>query len=324
MLSFQHAKSDMLKVNRGDDEWTEDGDEEINPEEESQEMAIEALCTGTTCTQPATGLLQIRAGYDDGFRTKVGGDAEAKAYIEATLPHVQVSYCHASLGTKIVVQRIGDIKYYSGRSLQATGEKLQEMWDTTAAELQGADLMMYMGYDTDYYGTVGIAWGKVVCNHDGYNKYKESINEWRKTHAEAGHVVAHEIGHNIGMDHDFSDAHKAQGCDGTGIMSYGDPPNQWSKCSKSDFVAHYTANKNNWCMDEAPKACDGTTTDFTTTTTTTTTPAPSCVQGWIKDYWCDDVNNNAACGFDGGDCCTTTNPNPNWSFYCKDCTHNCQ
>ncbi len=62
------------------------------------------------------------------------------------------------------------------------------MWDTTVADLGGADLMMYMAYDSDYYGTVGIAWGKVVCNSAGYNKYKESINEWRKTHAEAGHV----------------------------------------------------------------------------------------------------------------------------------------
>ena len=51
-----------------------------------------------------------------------------------------------------------------------------------------ADLMMYMGYDTSYWGTIGIAWGKVVCQHSGYNKYKESINEWRKTHAEAGVV----------------------------------------------------------------------------------------------------------------------------------------
>merc|ERR1711907_409152 len=28
-----------------------------------------------------------------------------------------------------------------------------------------------------------------------------------------------------------------------------------------------------------------------------------CHQGWIMDGWCDDVNNNAACQWDGGDCC---------------------
>ena len=26
-------------------------------------------------------------------------------------------------------------------------------------------------------------------------------------------------------------------------------------------------------------------------------------QGWIADGWCDDINNNLACAYDGGDCC---------------------
>ena len=79
---------------------------------------------------------------------KVGGTAAAaEAYIKSTMPHVQVSYCHSSLGTKILVQRIGDIKHYSGRNLQATGAKLQEMWETTRSDLGTADLMMYMGYE---------------------------------------------------------------------------------------------------------------------------------------------------------------------------------
>ena len=60
--------------------------------------------------------------------------------------------------------------------------------------------------------------------------------------------MAHEIGHNVGMAHDFSDAHKAAGCDGTGIMSYGNTPNQWSTCSKADFTAQYKARESTWCM----------------------------------------------------------------------------
>ena len=57
------------------------------------------------------------------------------------------------------------------------------------------------------------------------------------------------MGHNLGMAHDFIAAHKAAGCDGTGIMSYGDPPNQWSTCSVKDMQAHYLTQKNNWCME---------------------------------------------------------------------------
>ena len=35
---------------------------------------------------------------------------------------------------------------------------------------------------------------------------------------------------------------------------------------------------------------------------------------WKNDKMCDDVNNNEACGWDGGDCCN--NSNANWSKYC--------
>ena len=87
-----------------------------------------------------------------------------------------------------MIQRVGSIKHYSGRNLQATEPKLIEMWDTTKADLGSADLMMYMGYDSDYYGTVGMAFRGVVCRHAGYNKYKASVNEWRKTNAETGWV----------------------------------------------------------------------------------------------------------------------------------------
>ena len=42
-----------------------------------------------------------------------------------------------------------------------------------------------------------------------------------------------------------------------------------------------------------------------------------CIDGvkrWIGDDYCDDVNNNAACQYDGGDCCN--NFKANWNFYC--------
>ena len=32
----------------------------------------------------------------------------------------------------------------------------------------------------------------------------------------------------------------------------------------------------------------------------------SCDISWIGDGWCDDINNNAGCDFDGGDCCWST------------------
>ena len=45
------------------------------------------------------------------------------------------------------------------------------------------------------------------------------------------------------------------------------------------------------------------------------TTTPFCTQGWIGDSYCDDINNNVGCNFDGGDCCGA---NVN-TQYCSDC-----
>ena len=64
-------------------------------------------------------------------------------------------------------------------------------------------------------------------------------------------VVAHEMGHNMGMLHDFDSEHGGSNgpCDGTGIMSYGSAPNVWSTCSKNDFLALYNEMSAFWCLD---------------------------------------------------------------------------
>jgi hypothetical protein len=76
------------------------------------------------------------------------------------------------LGSKVLVERLPGIKHYVGRTLVASGAKLSEMFGSTVSDIGSADLMLYMGYDTAYYGTVGIAWSPVVCDPSPYNKYK--------------------------------------------------------------------------------------------------------------------------------------------------------
>ena len=41
----------------------------------------------------------------------------------------------------------------------------------------------------------------------------------------------------------------------------------------------------------------------------------ACNLGWIADLYCDDINNNIECNYDGGDCC---GPNAN-TLYCQEC-----
>ena len=73
---------------------------------------------------------------------------------------------------------------------------------------------------------------------------------------------------------------------------------------------------NSVCNNEANNAeCNFDGGDCTTNTSTTTQPTTTgqgstnptttggCNTGWIGDTYCDDINNNLYCNYDGGDCC---------------------
>ena len=71
----------------------------------------------------------------------------------------------------------------------------------------------------------------------------------------------HEIGHNLGMRHDFTGedpmamriASNGQPCtDNGGFMDYRANPNKWTACSREDFVDYWdaiNAEQGSFCLD---------------------------------------------------------------------------
>merc|ERR1712021_66323 len=274
---------------------------------------------------PPAMQLGLRIGYGDLFKQKVGNPEK---YIRDGMAHAQTYYCHSSFGSQIDLY-YPTIEHTPGfvfRTRASDDSSTRSEWldlrtrmaKLTEETLGDMDLRVYVGYDTATNDRVsGIASVGVVC--DRWNSQKWSINEYAERVSSFGSTVAHEMGHNLGLSHDFGLEDKSCNCEG--IMSYagqyGCPvnlPPKWSHCSKASFVKHYNrivSSGLQWCMAEFKDS----------------QKAPSCSlsklcnQATFNDGICDDINNNKGCSFDGGDCCDYKS---GWDSRCKqnngDCT----
>jgi len=279
--------------------------------------ATQHFCDKNNCEElPATQLLKIKVVYDNTFKS---GVKNIEKYINALWTHLQANYCHYSLTSKVKVEKVGSSVHVNKNMKDTDNPTLKNFAKDNKDYLSsGAHLVAYLGYQNKP-AFSGLASVDAVCRkntHQNFDDWKSSINLIGNNygaHAVGGGLLAHEIGHNLGMEHDFDEAHGGNGdwktsknaCNHKGVMSYGDgaKSGQWSTCSVNDFKATYNERKKtngNWCL-SAPQD------NFCGTQTL-------CDKSTFKDGICDPQNNNRVCGYDGGDCC---NKNTGWDKRCK-------
>ena len=103
---------------------------------------------------------------------------------------------------------------------------------------------------------IGIGRLKSVCS----TKEKAVvITKWIRNTPRTAITLAHEIGHILGMHHDFKPVAERRGMcgegmnEGTLIMNYGEPRTVWSRCSNEDFRRLYDAviaTRGQFCLKE--------------------------------------------------------------------------
>jgi len=258
---------------------------------------------------PAKGYdLRVAVFYDDAFRNFAGSDAAANTKLTGIFNHIKTIYTQFSVSgvSGAVKPSLKSINYRSGtwtadsslRTVSMISNGLQ--WDV--------DEHVYVTYQNSASGIVGMAWVGTTCSI--YQFYRSNINEWFRTDTIAAQIIAHEIGHNLGMYHDFGSStsvpryYNGQACTNIGgYMDYTTSPTRWSPCSVGDFTNYYNYVNSRRPNDGVRPSSPFCLKESTDTSTPTTGCKDKCVADWTATGTPDCVKNSAcqvAC--DAGTC----------------------
>jgi len=256
-----------LKRNSEDDYYYYDDEPEPNPNFEENfpdlsESEVEDIF------YPSTLILHLnvyldRAWYDSFGRS--GAEREARQ----VLRQVQDLYQDQSLETKLDIQ-FGDRIYRSSAPvLQADRKGLKTLDQNLKApyKLGAGYVVTHLHLTADPPGKRSPKIGKAQIN-SVCDRNPKAIAKFKNDNLRTAMTVAHELGHVLGMEHDFKNTERRQKCQsnkraGGTVMNYGSSRLGWSSCSNQDFKATYArvlVANDKFCLENPVKpvcSCNG-------------------------------------------------------------------
>merc|ERR1719245_740843 len=183
--------------------------------------------------------MEVRYYYDISLLERYDNDHErAKAAVRELNEHGKVLMRHESLGMPVnLVMRVEPV-FVELRTHAGPEGALDEFraWLSQRNLCNDNSLAFHHIITNHRVGdtTAGVAYVGTVCHSRCFNT---GITEIASTVARAARVLAHEMGHNLGVQHTFHPSNDGRGC--RGIMSYGVAPDTWSVCSRDSWQADY-------------------------------------------------------------------------------------
>jgi len=197
--------------------------------------------------------------YDDLWKNRFNEEADTR--VDAVMALVDEMFSEETLQTKLQFD-VESVKWVKGDVWAISGDlylsKTHYISRENSVKPNAPDLNVYLS-GTGNGG--GFSWVSGLCRQ-GKTALRSSITGWLYNDERTAELVAHEIGHNLGMQHDFTkglgDFNKStgfrqveDGVDCRGYMDYDSSTDGWSACSVKDFTNFFN-DKGPWfCLPQA-------------------------------------------------------------------------
>jgi len=186
--------------------------------------------------------------YDNTLLKLFGGSHQAtKDWINEVVLEAKPLLKHHTLKIAIHLKVTGEVEYLN-EDLRADDPTLKRLINSRKYR---KNTSFFCADHRSTSNFKGWAFPRSYCSKSG-TSINISCTNLTKDIKNTARIFVHELGHNIGMKHDFHVVHGGNGnyggpCDKQGLMSYGNLPDQWSTCSNKDFISWYNS-KDNTCM----------------------------------------------------------------------------